>query len=214
MKKILALLLLTLFAAIPEVVMASSYNLTFTGTVSGGSIGSLAQAANVNIGSTVTYTFKINTDEKGYTLNNNGKKNYKNNSYYITSTSGLLNGKTDGLSYYITDNKKNDPKWSSFKGYIDNGVSNIYIDVWNRDLTDILNGKITTITDGFYGDGALYEESKNPNDHSNTNYSQLVVTNLTVKASPTPIPGTILVMLSGLGIVVLLKRKFAPNIAA
>ena len=209
MKKILALLLLTLFAAIPEVVMASSYNLTFTGTVSSGSIGSLAQAANVNIGSTVSYTFRINTDEKGYTVNNNGKKNYKNNSYYITSTSGLLNGKTDGLSYYITDNKKNDPQWSKFKGSLNNGASEIEINIWNRDLSDILNGKITTIG---ANNGYIAEQSNDPNNYKN--FSRLEINNLTVRASPTPIPGTILVMLSGLGIVVLLKRKFAPNIAA
>ncbi|WP_291329924.1 hypothetical protein [Desulfovibrio sp. UCD-KL4C] len=210
MKKVFILLLLTLFAAMPEIVMASSYDLTLTGTVTGGTIGTLAQAANVNIGSTVSYTLRINTDELGYTLNQNGEKSYKNNTYYMT-TSGLLNGKSKkitNLSNYILDQKNSDPRYSRIGGLFNDGKSVIKLNLSNNDLTSILEGTLTNLKTG-----EIYEESLDPNSNENR-YSQLVVKNLTVKASPTPIPGTILIMLSGLGIIVLLKRKFAPALAA
>ncbi|GEM_PF-3099836 len=194
MKNILSLLALLVLLVVPVQAAASSYYLTFEGTV--GSIsdgGGLAGAAGISIGDTLRYVVEIDTDRTGFYTKSNGKDKTVRGSYYTSLYSGALNGMTTGSYNYLN------PYYNGFYSQTGNDQSALSFNNWSGSVQNLAVGSSIN---------SLYESAFNENwGYTKINLNSVTVTNIS-NVAPTPLPGAAFLMLGGLGVVGFVKRRF------
>ncbi|NDV28696.1 hypothetical protein [Desulfovibrio sp. JC010] len=193
MKNILSILALLVILVIPAQASASYYY-TLEGTV--GSIsdgGGLASAAGISVGDTVRYVIEIDTDRTGFYTKNNGKNKDVKGSYYSSLYSGTLNGMTTRNYNYLN------PHNGGFYSQTGNEQTYLEISNWSSGFGDLTIGSTVN---------QIFEAAFN----ENWGYTQIATSNLKItnisNVAPTPIPGAAFIMLGGLGVVGVVRRKF------
>ncbi|CCO24913.1 VPLPA-CTERM sorting domain-containing protein [Maridesulfovibrio hydrothermalis] len=195
MKKKFAVLILLLTLTMPGVAQASSYYMTLEGTV--GSIfdgGNLAFDAGLSIGDVVNYVIEFDTERTGFTTGWNGNIKEKKGSIYSSLYSGILDGT------HVRNNNFLTPYYNGFYSQASSENSGVEMNNWTSDLAGLSVGStINSFSEYAYNKAWGY---------TRVNLNGITVIDIS-NVAPTPIPAAAFIMLGGLGIVGVIKRRFA-----
>ncbi|WP_291329663.1 hypothetical protein [Desulfovibrio sp. UCD-KL4C] len=201
MSKCVKILVLMFVLSLPGYAFASPVYLTLQGSLASVT-GSLAQKTGLNIGDIVKYQIMID-DTKVGTFTPGWWSMDKRGSMYASSDGFLKGGYTN-----IKQNWLIDKNWGNnqLKIHAGNDESNIYA-TSDISYNDLRRGSVISSL----SEQALGYNYNGNMEFSKLNFKDVTVTNIS-NTAPTPLPGALLLMGGGLGLVGSIRRKFVKKI--
>lgn len=193
-KKLLLIVVALVMLLLPSYASASPIYLTLEGTV--GSIwdgARLASKGKINVGDVVSYVMKIDSQVTGTTTWNNGRTYNQAGTIFGSLENSLLEGKRFDQRNFGLDFGR------QMYFQAGNANSNLYLNDWTDGLSTL---QVGTKIDQLYEVGWK----------SAVHYSRIDLNDVTVTrvadSAPTPVPGGLVLMGCGLGLLGMFKRRF------
>ena len=199
MNKFIRILMFIFLMSLPSYAFASPVYLTFKGTV--GSIGgqsSLMKDAGIKVGDILKYVGTIDEARAG-TITGPWGTTVRGNSVF-SSAEGMLNGYVVPETNWFETRTGLDT--NTFYAQTGSDKSLIEINSWTVPFSDLQVGsQVSKFSEASYDRNGRW---------GRLNLKDITVTRIS-NTAPTPLPGALLLMGGGLGLVALIRRKFTKN---